>query len=168
MNSIRARLQVFALLSGLAGAFAAMAGTVNVSFLDPARYADAGNSQWDEKANLEVLGRYFQALGQLLPADQVLKVEVLDIDLAGTVVPSRRDGSPLRVVRGRADFPRMHLRYTLESPGQPARTGDEWLADLNYARAFPRYRASEPLGYETRMLQAWFKARFVDQHAAAH
>ena len=55
----------------------------------------------------------------------------------------------------------MHLRYTLDAPGQPARTGDEWITDLNYGRGIARYRASAPLYYESSMLQAWFKQRFV-------
>ena len=163
MKSIHGLLPLSILLAGLVSASAASAGTVNVSFIEPTRFTDAGDSQWDERANVEALGKYIQGLGQLLPPDQVLKVEVLDVDLAGTMTTSRRDGAPLRVVRGRADIPRMHLRYTLEAPGQAARNGDEWITDLNYSRGIARYRASRPLFYETQLLQTWFKQRFVRQ-----
>ena len=157
------------LFSSLVGAAcAAMAGTVNVSFVNPTAYADAGTRQDEENGNLQSLARYLQALGQrYLPASQALKVEVLDVDLAGTVRPTRR-GEDVRIVRGRADFPRLHLQYTLEADGKPVRSGDEWLNDLTYTGGLSSYRKSEPLYYEKHMLEAWFKARFVEQRAAAN
>ncbi|MEO7390653.1 MAG: DUF3016 domain-containing protein [Ramlibacter sp.] len=163
MKSIHRPLRALCLLGGLACAMAAAAGTVNVSFVDPTKFTDAGDSQWDEQANIQAFGKYLQALGWLLPADELLKVEVLDIDLAGTLQPSRRDGAPLRVVRGRADIPRFHLRYTLEAPGQAARSGDEWVSNVNYSQGVRRSRRSEPLYQETHLLQAWFRQRFGPQ-----
>ncbi|MDB5874437.1 MAG: hypothetical protein JWQ07_3879 [Ramlibacter sp.] len=145
-----------------AAASVATAGTVDVSFVNAAGFSDAGNTTADEQANLKALATHLQALGQrLLPASQLLKVEVLDVDLAGTVRTSARNGSALRTVRGNADFPRMHLRYTLEADGKTLRNGDERLSDLNYARGIPKSRDSESLYYEKRMLDAWFKERFA-------
>jgi hypothetical protein len=149
--------------------FAAHAGTVNVSFADPNayNYIDAGNSRWDEKSNLDALAAWLGKLGaQWLPADQQLKVELLDVDLAGSVRPSRLDGSSLRTVRGRNDFPRFHLRYTLESNGKVVRTADEWISDLNYTRGISSVHQSENLYYEKRLLQNWFKQRFVPMTAS--
>lgn len=148
--------------SALAGACAAaMAGTVNVTFVDSPSFADAGVSSWDEKANLDTLATYLVQMGaKYLPADQVLKVEVLDVDLAGTVRPSRRDGSLIRVVRGKADWPKIHVRYSLTGPGI-AKSGDEWVSDLNYARGLHTVDMDTPLYYEKRMLQAWFRDRFA-------
>lgn len=152
---MRSRVRTLLLCCFAASAAAASAGTVEVSFVNPTSYIDAGKTQWDEKANLEALGKHLEALGQRLPADQALKIEVLDVDLAGTVKP----GSEVRVVRGRADYPRIHLRYTLRGAGVQ-RSGDEWVKDLDYARGPRGVQGSESLYFEKRMLDAWFKARF--------
>lgn len=150
---------VAALLVCAAGA--ASAGTVDVQLINPARYSDAGNAAWEEQDNAQALARHLQALGQKwLPAGQQLKVELLDIDLAGTVRYGGRE--PVRVARGGADFPRMHLRYTLQAPGRAAVSGEEHLADLDYTRRIGQHRAArEDLFYEKRMLEDWFRQRFA-------
>ncbi len=149
------------LLSSLACAGAARAGKVEVVFVDPASYTDIGATRWDEQANLREIDRHLRTLGQrLLPANQTLTVEVLEVDLAGALRP-QPNGTDLRVLTGQADFPRMHLRYVLTGDGVQ-RSGDERLADLNYTRGLAKRGDSEALFYEKRMLQAWFKARFVN------
>ena len=149
----------------LATAASASAATVDVRFVNPSDYTDAGTSVWDEGPNTHILARHLQRLGQqYLPADHQLKIDVLDVDLAGTT----RDGGrqALRIVRGGADFPRMHLRYTLEAPGRAPVTGEEHLSDLTYTAGRAQYRASrEALYYEKRMLEDWFRQRFA---AATH
>ena len=150
-------------LLALTASCAALAGTVNVTFINPSQFEDAGNTTWEEKDNLLTLQRHLEALGQqMLPADQTLNIEVLDVDLAGTVERSRRDGSEVRVIRGRTDFPRMHVRFALNAGGQTVRTGDEWVVNLNFARGFAPFRENDiGLGHEKRMLEAWFKMRFA-------
>ena len=146
----------------------AMAGEVKISFVDQASFSDAGATPWEEQATLDALAKHLQALGKrYLPADQVLKVELLDVDLAGTVRPSRRAGTSLRFVRGGADWPRIKLRYTLEVNGQPLLNGEESVADMDYANSLGSSRGSGPLHYEKHMLDGWFKARFVERGAAA-
>jgi len=146
----------------------AMAGEVKVSFAKQAGDADAGQSPWEEQATLEALAKHLRALGQRhLPGDHVLKVELLDVDLAGIVRPSRRTGVPLRVVNGGADWPRIKLRYVLEAPGQAPLSGEESVTDMDYAHSLGASRASEPLHFEKQMLDSWFKARFVERRAAA-
>jgi hypothetical protein len=158
---IRARTLLLSFL--LIVACAAAAGTVEVSFVNPASYIDAGGSPWDKDAKLQILQRHLQSLGQrLLPANQVLKVEVLDVDLAGNLQLNRIRGEEVRVLRGKADFPRIHLKYTLEADGMAQGSGTEWVVDLDYAHGVPSRYDTEPLYYEKRMLETWFKARFVD------
>lgn len=139
----------------------ALAGTVEVGFAKAGSYIDAGQTTWEEQANLQTIARHLKAIGhRALPANHVLKVVVLDVDLAGTVRPFR-GGPEVRVLHGGADFPRLHLQYTLEIEGKAARSGTEWLADLNYTRHLPGTRDSESLYYEKRMIDAWFKVRFL-------
>ena len=156
------------LLAGLAGlaVSAAQAASVKVSFVGADNYVDAGSSPAERDANLAALASYLADLGQrLLPADVVLEIEVLDVDLAGTVRPSRRGGD-LRVVRGKADWPRLTLRYSLLKDGQVLKTDTERIADMTYTMHSSYGDPSDPLRYEKRMLGDWFRARFVDDVAA--
>jgi hypothetical protein len=154
--SIAVRTLIATALSGATAA--AGAATVEVAFADPARYTDAGNAVWEERQNVEALGRHLQALGQRLAADQKLAIELLDVDLAGTL--QLRGAGPVRIVRDRTDTPRIRLRYTLSAPGQAARSGEEEIRDIAFARGLPSYR-NQPLHYEKRMLEAWFAERFA-------
>ncbi len=145
----------------------AAAGTVTVSFVNQARHSDAGTTPWEEAANLRALAGHLQALGKRhLPADQLLKVEMLDVDLAGTTRPSRKAGRDVRVVKGMADWPRISLRYALQADGKPLLSGEETVADMNYSRGLASARDADPLHFEKHMLDVWFKARFVERRAA--
>ena len=149
-------------------ATAAAAPLVEVSFVNPPGFSDAGSTVWEREANLRALTQHLQSLGaRYLSSDQALKVEVLDVDLAGALRPSAHAGRDLRVVRGGADWPRINLRYTLQGGGQPGLSGEESLADLDYSHGFTAQRASRPLHYEEHMLDEWFKARFVQRRPPA-
>lgn len=152
---------------GLAAA-PACAAAVEVKFTDAERYADAGNTRWDERANLEVLARHFKAMGgRYLPKDQTLSIEVLDVDLAGESWPSRR-GYNIRVVRGMADWPRITLRYTLQGPGgEMLRQGEERISDPGYTGRSVTFGDSDALRYEKRMLDEWFRKNFTRNQAQA-
>jgi hypothetical protein len=141
---------------------AAFAGTVKVTLVDKARYADVGSTPWEIESNLGTISSYLTTLGQrYLPENDVLNIDILDVDLAGTTQPSAQRGADLRIVRGGADWPRIALRYTLEASGQPARQGQESLSDMNYTRRLQTIDPSDPLHYEKRMLDDWFKQRFA-------
>lgn len=156
--------RLFALCLATAAASNAAAGAVEVSFIEPDRFADVGATPWEREARLKDLTAHLQALGRrLLPADQTLKIEVLDVDLAGEPRPSARSGRDLRIIRGGADWPRIQLRYTLGADGRPARSGEDRVADLNYTQGPVGSRSSEPLFYEKRMLDQWFETRFVER-----
>jgi len=150
-----------ALLSLAAGA-ASAAGTVNVAFVDPEKYYDAGTTKLDVPANLKVIEEHLKYLGQrFLPEGQVLNISVLDVDLAGTVHPGRRSGNEVRIAKGGADWPRITVRYALESNGSPIKNGEEVVSDLSYGRHGPStYSTLDPLHHEKWMLEGWFQARF--------
>ncbi len=141
-------------------AFPASAGPVEVSFVDADRYADAGNRRSDEATTRQELDRFLHVLGAryLAPGDS-LRIEVLDIDLAGESRPTRH--GDLRILRGKADVPRIVLRYALTSGGQPVRQAEERLLDLDYAHRHVDATSNEPLYYEKRMLEDWFRERFA-------
>jgi len=148
----------------LAAAAASASGTVNVTFVEPEKYYDAGNSKREEPANLKILEQHLQQLGQRYLADgQVLKVSVLDVDLAGYMKPTRR-GEMLRIARGGADWPRITVRYELVANGQTLKKGDEAIADLNYARHGQSYANRDPLRHEKQMLEGWFRMHFTSDY----
>ena len=161
MKSRIAALMLLAL--GSAGALAA--GTVTVSFINSDKYADAGNSRSDTPRTLKTLEDHLRQLGERYLAEgQSLSIEVLDVDLAGEMRPSRRTATQIRVVRGGADWPRLKVRYVLEGAGQAAQRGEESIADLAYQSQISRYTDTEPLHYEKQMLESWFKAKFAPAH----
>ena len=157
-------------LSALAGMVlcagtAADAAAVKVSFIASEHYADAGNSSADREAKLAALGAHLAALGQrLLPADMTLEVEILDVDLAGALRATRRGDR--RIVRGGADWPRMTLRYKLAEGGAIQETGSEEVGDLTYT-THGLSLSTDPLRYEKRMLDDWFRTRFAARLVAA-
>lgn len=156
---MRTILNLLVLLAAAASAQAG--GSVQVSFVQPGKFTDARDSARRTEDTTAALQRHLEALGaQYLAEGQTLKVEVLDVDLAGEVRPGMR-ASDIRVLRGRADWPRMQLRYTLESPGAVAKSGVASLADLAYLERTPSIHISDALPYERRMLEDWFKAEFV-------
>jgi hypothetical protein len=156
------RLSTLTLLLGLAASGLAHAGTVNVSFADTPRFSDAGPTSWEERHTREQLAHFLQSLGpRYLPADQTLKVEITDIDLAGEVKPRPRAGRDLRILRGGADWPRITLRYSLEAGGKVLRSADEAVSDPDYTHHGGNVSSSDPLYYEKRMLEHWFRERFA-------
>jgi hypothetical protein len=137
------------------------AGSVQVSYVQPEKFADIGISPRDRDDTLQQLTKHFESLASRHLADgQKLNVEVLDVDLAGTIQPSARVGDGLRVFRDSADWPRINLRYTLETAGKPARSGEQKLSDMNYMRSMGGPGAGQPLNAEKRMLDEWFAAQF--------
>jgi hypothetical protein len=136
----------------------AAGGAVDVAFTAPDRYTDIGFGAGEQKSNLASLSDELEKLGKrYLEPSQQLKVEVLDVDLAGRIPPnSVRD---FRVMTGRADWPRIKLRWTLQSNGE-SKSGEETLSDMDYLQR-PGIKSPDTLPYERRMLDDWFKSRFV-------
>jgi hypothetical protein len=151
-----ATLALSALLAVSAPAFAG----VTVSYIKPEEFADMPFGPQDREQVLRQLTEHFVTLGKKLPEGQDLKIEVTDVDLAGRLIPSRRTGNDLRVLNGGADWPRIHLRYTLESNGRQLGSGEADLSDMNYLNKTSRLSSGEPLRYEKQMIDDWFYKQF--------
>src|SRR6185503_16216009 len=135
----------FSLLAAVSAVQAA--GTVNVSFIEPDKFYDSGNSQFDKPTNLKTIETFLQELGKrYLPDGQVLDIEVLNVDLAG--YPRLTRNGDLRIVRGGADWPSFQLRYKLSAGGQPLKQAEERVAEMNYTGKIASYGARDPLKYE--------------------
>jgi hypothetical protein len=135
------------------------AGTVQVSFIQPEKFVDVRDAAFRAEDNLASLKQHLeQAAAPYVGDGQTLNIEVLDVDLAGEVRHGARPFD-LRVLRGRADWPRIELRYSLQVPGQAARAGQARVQDMAYLQRVAGLR-NEALYYERRMLDEWFKAEF--------
>lgn len=149
-----------AVSTALLATAAQAAGSVQVTFVKPENFADVRDSFMSTERHLATLKRHFEAAAAPYVADgQTLKIEVLDVDLAGEPRHGARADNT-RVLRGRADWPRIQLRYALEAPGQAARAGEARVQDMAYLERFAGAPADTSLRYERRMLDEWFKAEF--------
>ena len=151
----------------LAIAVPALAANVSVAFVQPENYTDAGyaRSLASERDRAEVQREVEQHLQRLaergLTASEALKIEVLDIDLAGQFEPFRfRNGTDVRIVRDVA-WPRIKLRYTLTRDDQVVAGAEEQLADMNFLTSTNRYSSGDRLRYEKAMLDDWFERRIA-------
>jgi hypothetical protein len=153
-NSI---LGLCVLSSGLWISSMAANATTTVTFVAPEKYVDMPFSYHEKDRVKAGLKEHFEKLGATLPAGEDFKVEVLDVDLAGE--RDYRAGAPmdLRILRGRADWPRIEVRYSVESQGKVLTSGTTQISDMSYLQTFNQYSKNEFLRYEKRMIDKWFK-----------
>ena len=145
-----------AAITAIALATAANASAAaTVTFANTEKMSDVPRDKSEREAMESELTDHFKRLAAKLPAGQELKVDVLDIDLAGDVFPriSIRD---IRVFRDRADWPRMHLRFSIEQDGKVLKSGERSLGDVAYMMGGSRY-GNELYRYEKKMLDTWFR-----------
>ncbi len=154
-----------ALLAVLALGAAAVPGAamaaVTVTFVQAENFRDLPFSPSDRERVLKELGEFFVGLEKRLPPGQDLKIEVLDLDMAGRMVPNFRAGQDLRVLNGGADWPHMTLRYSLSANGAVLASGQDHLNDMAYLDRINGYVDGDSLRYEKRMVDDWFKAKFA-------
>jgi hypothetical protein len=150
------------LMAGVAvtAAGSAWAGAT-VKFVQPEHYMDMPYSSQDREDVLKELEAHFNKLAEKLPAGTELKVEVLDLDLAGRIRPAFRGHYDLRILTGGADWPHMHVRYTLERGGQVIAAGEDHLSNMAYLERMNRYLTGDSLRYEKQMMDDWFKQKIA-------
>lgn len=146
-------------------ASATQAGGVEVKFDARATFTDAGSTPYEREQRLAALAEHLKTLGQRwLRDDRSLNIELLDLDLAGTLRPAPRPaGTEVRVLRGRADGPHIELRYSLSDASHVLSSGHETLFDAGSLRPLPGQDSGggDPLRHEKRLLDHWFAQRFA-------
>jgi Protein of unknown function (DUF3016) len=148
----------FTAVAALLAVSAHAAGTVQVNFVKPENFADVRDRTYSREENLRALEKVIVSVAQPYVADgQTLKIEVLDVDLAGEVRPSAR-ATDVRVLRGRADWPRITFRWSVD--GAAPRSGEAVVQDMAYLQRLPPSVADTALVYERRMLDEWFRQQF--------
>jgi Protein of unknown function (DUF3016) len=146
-------------------ASAVQAGRVDVSFDAQASFTDAGSTPREREQRLAALAEHLKALGQRgLGDDRTLRIELIDLDLAGTLrLAQHPAGTEVRVLRGGADGPRIVLRYTLSDASRVVSSGHETLFDTGSPGLSQAADSSggDPLRHEKRLLDHWFAQRFA-------
>jgi hypothetical protein len=135
---------------------------VSVTFVQPENFTDAGlrNSSASRRAVLRELQDHIVAVGERHVApNQVLRMEILDVDLAGRFEPWRANSYETRYLRDDT-WPKITVRYVLEGGGRILSSGGETIVDQQYLRRPVPARAGTALRYERKMLDDWFGARF--------
>lgn len=163
MRAPHASTLAFVLLVAASCTAALAAPNVSVQWIAPERFADAGISIIDRERALDALTRHWQQLGQALPAGQELHLEITDLDLAGE--PERMMWPEIRVLRDRADWPRLSMRYALKDGQRELAAGVAELSDMAYmfGRSTQPSTIDDSLRYEKRMIDAWFKKVILAQ-----
>ncbi len=136
------------------------AGVVEVSYVKPENFADVGFGAYERERTLKDMTEMLQSFGKRLPDGRTLKLEVTDINLAGEIRHGRN--GDIRVLRGRADWPEVALRYTLNEGATTLKSGEARIHDMTYLDHARRadVESSGPLGNERFMLRKWFDETF--------
>jgi hypothetical protein len=136
-----------------------VAGRAEVRFVEPEHFRDAGRSPIDRERALATLAAHIEQLARRLPEGQRLRVDVLDVDLAGE--PAFRRGNDVRVLRGGADWPQLRLRWSLVQGERTLKSAEVTLSDLGYLQSRIGLAAADgDLPFEKRLLTNWFRGEF--------
>jgi Protein of unknown function (DUF3016) len=154
MHTLKAFGAALAAVLFLSATTAGAAGKVEVNWIEPAQFSDVGHGSIDREQTLKALAEHFVLLARRLPDGQTLKLDVSDVNLAGEMSPNLAKN--FRILRGRADWPTMELKYELSAEGRSIKSGQAHLADMGYMFK----PTGDNLGYEKRMIDAWFKTEF--------
>jgi hypothetical protein len=155
-NIMKTFMKTMALAGLLALAAGSASAAVSVTWIHPENFHDLPFPTVDRNEMLDQISDHFKKLGENLPPGEDLRIEITDFDPAGRLIPSARLGRDLRVLSGRADWPRMDLNYAIERNGQVVKSGQSQLQDMNYQQTYNHYFDSEPLRYEKQMIDDWF------------
>lgn len=140
----------------------AFAATSEVIWTDYKSYRDInegnnGRKQFRERTFKE-LEKHFAQLAATLPADQTLKIDVTDVDLAGDTNAGGMNRT--RIIKHMYS-PRMNFSYELlDADGKVLQSDDVVVKDMNFMSGSNLKYRNKSLGYEKKMLDDWFKDTF--------
>ena len=152
------------LLAALLAASFTCAAEISVSFDKTRKYADAGMSGDEAISNVRELATYIAGIAKRdLPVDTDLKVEILDVDLAGDRRLVGR-GVWIRHMDGTSDWPNLKIKFSVHIPGRPPMEGVDKVSGQDYLM-HGESLSYDPMRYEKLMIDSWFQWRIVEGRA---
>lgn len=157
---------VIALLTGLGFSAHSMAASSEVDWVKPEDYSDIRpaneNRSRFHKRIFERLDEHFSELAAKLPADQTLKVQVHNLDLAGDVrYMMGPNNSTIRVVKD-IYFPKMRFSYQLvDKNDSEVTSGEADIKDMSFNTGIRNSSSTDSFYYEKEMISDWFKKTFL-------
>ncbi|MBL4823287.1 MAG: DUF3016 domain-containing protein [Colwellia sp.] len=154
-------LAMFTFVSLLPVAYAA---TSEITWSDYEKYRDIHPGNEGRKSfrehTFKTFEKHFAKLAERLPAGQLLKINVTDIDLAGD---THFGGiNQLRIIKD-IFSPRMNFSYQLvNADGSIVTSGEIVLKDMNFMMGSNLKYRNKSLGYEKKMLDDWFADTFKE------
>lgn len=143
----------------------AIAATSEVTWKDYKEYRDiypgnSGSKKSFREQTFKNFEKHFTKLAAKLPEDQILKIEVTNVDLAGD---TRVGGiNNYRIVKS-IYFPSMKFSYQLlAKDGTVLKKADVDIKDMNFMTGSNLKYRNDSLGYEKKMLDEWFEDTFKD------
>jgi hypothetical protein len=138
------------------------AATSEVTWTDYKSYRDIDPGNENRKSfrerTFKSLEKHFTELAESLPKDQVLKIDVTDVDLAGDTNAAGIHRT--RIIK-QIYSPRMNFSYQLiDVDGKVIKSDDVVLRDMNFMSGNNLKYRSQSLGYEKKMLDDWFEETF--------
>ncbi|QBG36842.1 DUF3016 domain-containing protein [Litorilituus sediminis] len=140
------------------------AATSEVEWKDYKSYRDIDSGDEGRKSfrerTFKNFEKHFAKMAESLPEDQVLKIVVTDVDLAGDT-----NAAGINRTRILKDlyFPRMNFSYQLvDANGKEIKADTVVVKDMNFMRKSNLKYRNQSLSYEKRMLDEWFEETFAD------
>jgi len=135
---------------------------ITVEFVNPEKFTDVYPSSRhgtdrELKQTLDALRQLIVEAGnKSLGTGDELKMEILDVNLAGEYNPPM--GGPANEVRimRNIDWPSMKVHYTLKRGGKETQ-GDAVISDMSYLMSASTCPGGGALCYERRMVERWFR-----------
>lgn len=155
---------VFIIVSAMAQVPFSQAAEVEIKWSNIDNYTDieAGeeNRKYFKEWVSKSIGKHIDKLANSLPSDQKLIIEVLNVDLAGTV--KFKDSKQVRIIK-EAFPPELELQYKLvNSENSVIKEEKILLRNLKFLQSVSTKYRSQSLGYEKEMLDDWFKETFIE------
>lgn len=142
--------------------FNAHSASVEIKFTDPDKYVDIRSGEKNDSSFRENvfynIEKQLKKLAKNLPEDQLLKLEVTDIDLAGDTLIGGINR--IRIVKQMYP-PRIKFNYQLvEKDKSIIAQGEENIRNTSFMTNQGLRYKSDAFGFEKQLLENWFDKTF--------
>jgi hypothetical protein len=143
----------------------AVAGSSEVTWGDYKKFRDIHSGNENRKSfrerTFKQFEQHFTKLSAQLPEKQLLKINMTNVDLAGDTHIGGINQT--RIVK-ELYFPRLNFSYELlDEKGNTLKAETIELKDMNFMSGAQLKYRNKALGYEKKMIDAWFKESFADR-----